>query len=140
MSNSQNVYCSIGIRNFPPATAGKKVLQRKKELRDTIKNKIGEKKLQKIRDRCRGKHLFLNITYRLLKTDDEGRSQKDLDNLIKILFDVFQDYITNHSKDKEFEGLGLIENDKDIFKICCEKKLTDSPSDEGFDLMVSIMD
>ena len=141
MKKSQNVFTTIQIRKFPPVTAGKKVLQRKKDLRDAIKKVLGETKLKKIRDRCRGKHLFLEVTYYLAKTSESGRSQKDLDNLIKILFDVLPDYISSHSKDKEFEGLGLIENDKDIFKICCEKKIVDSDSNsEGLDLMISIME
>ncbi len=140
MKSSQNVYTTIKIRNFPPVTAGKKVLQRKKDLRDAIKKHLGETKLKRIQDRCRGKHLFLEVTYHLAKTSESGRSQKDLDNLIKILFDVLPDYIASHSKAKEFEGLGLIENDKDIFKLCCEKEIVDSDSAEGLDLMISIMD
>ena len=142
MKKSQNVYTTISIKNFPPVTAGKKVLQRKKDLRDAIKNEIGEKKLKTIRERCRGRHLFLNVTYHLAKTSEAGRSQKDLDNLLKILFDVLPDFIASHSKNKEFEGLGLIENDNDIFKVCCEKEIvdSDSTSNEGLDIMISIMD
>lgn len=121
-------------------TAGKNVLQRKKDLRDAIKKELEEKKLKKMRERCRGKHLFLNILYRLPKTSESGSSQKDLDNLIKILFDVLPDHIANHSKDKEFEGLGLIENDKDIFKVCGEKEIVDPDTAEGLDLMISIME
>lgn len=84
--------------------------------------------------------MFLDVKYRLAKTSESGRSQKDLDNLIKILFDVLPDYITNHSKEKEFKGLGLIENDRDIFKISCEKEIVDAGPAEGLDLMISIMD
>lgn len=140
MKSSQNVYTTITLKNFSPVTAGKNVLQRKKDLRDAIKKELGEKKLKKIQDSCRGKHLFLDVKYRLAKTSESGSSQKDLDNLIKILFDVLPDYIASHSKDKEFEGLGLIENDRDIFKICCEKEIIDPGPAEGLDLMISIMD
>lgn len=140
MKSSQNVHTTITLKKFPPVTAGKKVLQRKKDLRDAIKKELGEKKLKKIQVRCRGKHLLLDVKYRLAKTPESGRSQKDLDNLIKILFDILPDYITNHSKDKEFEGLGLIENDRDVFKICCEKEIVDPGPTEGLDLMISIME
>jgi len=140
LKNSQNVYTKITLKKFSPVTAGKKVLQRKKDLRDAIKHELGEKKLKKIQERCRGKHLFLDVKYRLAKTSESGRSQKDLDNLIKILFDVLPDYIASHSKDKEFEGLGLIENDRDVFKICSEKEIVGPDSTEGLDLIISIMD
>lgn len=140
MKQSQNVYTVIKVRRFPPVTSGKNVLQRKKDLRDAIRKQIGERKLKKVQERCRGKRLFLNVSYYLAKTSESGRSQKDLDNLIKILFDVLPDYIASHSKAKEFEGLGLIENDRDIFKICCEKEIVDSDAAEGLDLMISIID
>lgn len=43
LKNSQNVYTTITIKNFPPVTAGKNVLQRKKDLRDAIKKELGKK-------------------------------------------------------------------------------------------------
>jgi Holliday junction resolvase RusA-like endonuclease len=139
LKSSQNVYTTITLKRFPPVTAGKNLLQRKKDLRGAIKKEVGEKKLKKMQERCKGKHLFLTVTYRLAKTSESGNSQKDLDNLIKILFDVLPDYIASHSKDEEFKGLGLIENDRDIFKICCEKEIIEPGPAEGLDLMISIM-
>ena len=127
------------ILDFPLATSGKKVLERKQKLRYAIKEKLGERRLNRARKQCRDQRLFLNVKYYLLKTTASGTSQKDLDNLIKILFDVIPDYISQHSKAKEFEGLGLIKDDKDIFGICCEKEIVEPPRKEGLELEISVI-
>lgn len=139
MRKSDPVFRRIEVRGMLPVTARKKVLDRKKQLRDAIREKLGERGLNRARKQCEGKQLFLNVKFYLKKTNETGTSQKDLDNLIKILFDVLPEYLSQHSKDKEFEGLGLIKDDKDIFGICCEKEIVEPPKEEGFDLEISVM-
>ena len=129
----------IEVREMLPVTARKRVLERKQKLRDAIKKELGERGLNRARKQCEGKHLFLNVKFYLKKTNELGTSQKDLDNLIKLLFDVMPEFIAQHSKNKEFEGLGLIKDDKDIFGICCEKEIIEPPKKEGFDLEISVM-
>ncbi|QLH09472.1 hypothetical protein [Candidatus Nitrosotenuis sp. DW1] len=139
MKKSTPATHKIILEDFPPVTSGRNVLERKQKLRDAIKKDLGDRRLNRARKQCRGKHLFLNVKYYLLKTTVSGSSQKDLDNLIKILFDVIPDYISQHSKTKEFEGLGLVKDDKDIFGICCEKEIVEPPRKEGLELEISII-
>jgi Holliday junction resolvase RusA-like endonuclease len=139
MKKSDPAFRKIVIRSPLLATAGKKVLERKQRLRDAIKDELGERGLSRAKRQCSDKHLFLNVKYYLLKTTVAGTSQKDLDNLIKILFDVIPDYIAQHSKAEEFKGLGLIKDDQDIFGICCEKEIIEPPEEERMELEISVM-
>lgn len=88
MKKSTPVTHKITLDNFTPVTSGRNVLERKQRLRDAIKNELGDRRLNRARKQCQNGHLYLDIKYYLLRTSATGSSQKDLDNLIKILFDV----------------------------------------------------
>ena len=125
---------SVSLKCYEPKTYGNNDLERKKELRDLILDKIDD--ISDIQKRCRGKQLSFDVCFNLYSdTDVEGRKTKDLDNMLKIFCDVFPDFI---DRDKTVKGLGLIEDDRDdlIFEINCEKRLVGFESEEGIDFSI----
>jgi len=126
----------LSIRGFTPKTYGTgNDVERKVELRDKIRSEINN--IQDIQKACRGKRISLDVCFYLYNDPSEsGRSQKDLDNLLKILCDVLPEHMI---RDKSETGLGLIEDDRDdlIFKINCRKELVSKESEEGLDLEIS---
>ena len=119
---------------FSPTTAGKKKIERKQKLYTVLKEKIG-KDLEKIQTRSINQNLFVNVHYYLLKSEDVGSSKKDLDNLLKILFDVLSVNMVNGQK--PINGLGIMRDDSAIEKIECEKTEVISPEKVGLSLMIS---
>lgn len=125
---------TIQVRKFNPATFGKKIVERKIALRNAIEKKIP--KMEKVRERCKNKPISINVCFYLLKTNESGRSKKDLDNLLKILCDVFPEYIIANNKEEKYKGLGLILDDSQIHEIHCIKKPVLYESEEGLDLQI----
>jgi len=121
--------------DFEPKTAkpGQEV-DRKKELRDEIRLRI--KNLDEIRENCKDEKLTLDICFYLNKEriEDVSRYTKDLDNLMKIVMDVFPDHMDN---DKKNEGLGLIKNDNLIYDIHATKEFVYSKDEEGLEIKIS---
>jgi len=126
----------ISIRGFTPKTFGTKDnIARKIELRDMIRSKIDN--LADMQSKFRGKRLSINADFYLYDDpNDAGRSNKDLDNLLKILCDVLPEHM---DRGRQQAGLGLIENDRDdlIFKINCKKEIVLEQSQEGIDIEIS---
>ena len=120
-----------------PLTSSKKKIERKKTIRDKIKQAIG-KDLEKIRKRSQGKPLFLDVTFYLVKSEEKGRSKKDLDNLLKILCDALSDDMVANNKNDELKGLGFMKDDECIFKINCEKILLEEKDKDKEGLRLSI--
>jgi len=130
----QPVLEKIEIRGFIPETASKDALKRKKKLRKKIKDKL-DSELGKIQKRTINRPLFIDVCYYLYLSDASGSSKKDLDNLLKILFDVLSVNMVNGQDAKK--GLGLMKDDSYVQKIKCEKKLVNSKEIQGFDLLIS---
>ncbi len=124
----------IKIRDFPPLTAGKKKLDRKRALKERLSIELGNE-LSKIQTRIYGRPLFVDVCFYIHESDELGKSKKDLDNLLKILFDVLSENMVNGQE--PIEGLGIMKNDTFVHKIKCEKKPTDSDVEQGFDLLIS---
>ena len=124
----------IKIRNFTPETASKDSIKRKNALKRKIGTKIG-KTLPKIRERTLNRHLMVNVTYRLYVDENSGSSKKDLDNLLKILFDVLSKNMVNGQESKK--GLGIMKDDSFIHEIKAKKIEVNSKKEQGFDLMIS---
>jgi len=76
---------------------------------------------------------MIDICYYLLESSESGKSKKDLDNLLKILFDVLSVNMINGQE--PIKGLGLMKDDTYIYKIKCEKK-ENFRGREGFDLEI----
>lgn len=126
----------ISIKKFEPKTAkSQEEVKRKKELRDYIIENTPN--LPEIRNSCRGKKLSLEICFNLYygEPKDTARYTKDLDNLLKIVLDVFPEYM---DKEQKNHGLGLIEKDNDelIFEIHAKKHLVIDKKLEGIDIEI----
>ena len=88
----------IEIREFNPATSVRNIIDRKKHLRRALEEKIQD--LEKLRDRCKGKQLGIDVHFYLYsKSQETGRSKKDLDNLLKILCDVLPEHMIANSRE-----------------------------------------
>ena len=124
----------IKIRNFTPETASKDTIKRKNALKRVIGAKIG-KDLLKIRERTMNRLLLVDVTYRLYVDKNSGSSKKDLDNLLKILFDVLSKNMVNGQASKK--GLGIMIDDSFIHEIKAKKIEVNSKKEQGFDLMIS---
>ena len=124
----------IQIRNFTPETASKDSIKRKNAIKRKIGTKIG-KALPKIRERTLNRLLLVDVTYRLYVDKNSGSSKKDLDNLLKILFDVLSQNMVNGQESKK--GLGIMIDDSFVYEIRAKKTLVNEPKEQGFDLMIS---
>ena len=122
----------LEIRDFPPQTASKDTVNRKKELRKKIKDEI-DSELGKIQKRTINRPLSIDVCYYLYLADASGSSKKDLDNLLKILFDVLSVNMINGQK--PLMGLGLMKDDTYVYKIKCNKK-ENFKGKEGFELKI----
>jgi len=132
----QIVLKKIKIRNFSPLTARDDRIERKKILRDKLKAAIG-KDLSKFKKNVLNDPKFsIDVCFYLLESDKHGKPKKDLDNLLKILFDVLSENMVSRGQ-KPINGLGIMKDDSYIYKIKCEKKIVTSEVQEGFDLKIS---
>lgn len=129
----QVVLKKIKIRKFTPVTAGNEKIKRKKKLRNRLKKQIG-KKLPGIKKSAEKHLLCIDVCFYLQESKKLGRPKKDLDNLLKILFDALSDNMIHGQK--PVKGLGIMRDDSYINKIICEKKLVKFKNQEGFDLKI----
>ena len=118
------------IRGINPETASSKSTKRKKELKSAIIKEISSD-YEKFRGKTLGNEILVDVCYYLHKSDSIVDSKKDLDNLLKILFDVLK---INMGKEK---GLGLIKDDSLIFEVKCKKIIINNPKKTGLDLKIS---
>jgi len=125
----------ISLRKFEPLTAqaGEEV-DRKINLRDEIVKKISN--LSEIKQACQNiEKLSINVRFYLWGgTKVEGRTKKDLDNLLKIVCDVLPNFMDSGKKN---EGLEIMETDNSIFEINCTKDIVPHEEDEGLDIEIS---
>ena len=126
----------IEIRNFTPVTPAGDYVERKKILKKEILDKIPN--VEELKQKTIGKKLSIDICFYLNdKTREEGDSQKDLDNLLSVVFDVLPEHFTDE-KNQLIEGIGLIKNKSDymIFEIHATKKFVSTHKEEGFDIEI----
>jgi len=128
----------ITVKPFEPKTAkSQEEVRRKKELRDFIKENSSN--LDTVINSCRDKEkVTVDVCFNLYDgiKNDTTRYDKDLDNLLKIVLDVLPDYMDNKQEDREI-GLGIIQNDKQVFEIHSYKKFVQDISQEGIDIIIS---
>jgi len=130
----------IKLRNFEPKTASGDVVNRKIQLKEEIERQT--KNLDDIRDFCKNKKLSITIRFYLYNSDKdetpqpEGRTKKDLDNLLKIVLDVLPKKMDTDGKN---DGLGLIKRDYDhlVYEIHSTKKIVFHQDMEGIDIEIS---
>jgi hypothetical protein len=123
----------VSLKGFEPSTLGDNPPQKKIELRDRILKEI-EQDLDDYRRKCSDKALALEVVFHVSEIKEQG-SARDLDNMLKVLFDTLPDFIDGN---KKVPGLGLIEDihDNRIWQIDCTKKLVSEPADESIELTI----
>jgi len=130
----------IKIRNFEPLTASSDVVNRKMKLKEKIERNT--KNLDEIKEFCKDKELSITVNFFLYdsKEDEspqpEGRTKKDLDNLLKIVLDVLPEKMDSDGKN---DGLGLIKKDFDhlVYEIKSSKEEVSEEMKEGIDIIIS---
>jgi len=125
------------VYGYEPLTAkpGEEVM-RKISLRDHLIKKISN--LSQIKDSCRNKEkVSLKVCFNLYSgnENDTSRYSKDLDNLLKIVLDVLPDYMDNKQENREL-GLGIIQNDNQVFEIHSYKQFVQDESLEGIEITI----
>jgi len=131
---------NIKVTNFEPKTASSDVVNRKIQLKEEIERQT--KNLDDIRDFCKNKKLSITISFYLYSSNKdetpqpEGRTKKDLDNLLKIVLDVLPKKMDTDGKN---DGLGLIKRDYDhlVYEIHSTKKIVFHKDEEGIDIEIS---
>lgn len=138
MATGDELLTHIRIRGHNPLTSRKYPKDRKIDLKKILETEINKKdlKLEKIQKRCKGNPLSIKIKYYLLKSNEEGTTKKDLDNLLKLLFDVLSDDMIKNNTDDELKGLSLMTDDEMIYEIRCSKKIVTEEKDMGFDISI----
>lgn len=129
-----DVYVTISISGFEPKTAkGKETTFRKLKLRDEF---LAQNSVEEIKHIFFGEKVSVDVCFYLYEDPrDSSRYNKDMDNLLKIVFDVLSEHMDN---DKKNPGLGLIEADKDylIYELHSTKKLVKLEPQEGIDITI----
>ncbi len=124
----------VSIRGFTPRTYGSDDVEKKRVVRDKLLSQIDD--IEALRNACRGKQISLDSCFYLFgNPPGQGRAAKDLDNLLKIVFDALPDYMDRRKTER---GLGIIEEDNDhlIFEIRAEKRLVSDETAEGIDFEI----
>jgi Holliday junction resolvase RusA-like endonuclease len=119
-----------------PGTKGKS-LKKEMELVKKIRDKIGSESLDHVKKACDNGLVSVMVDFYLWKGSAKvtnTRPVKDLDNLLKIVFDVLKKKPTGENEDT---ALGLIENDDYICELYARKSLVDEESQEGLRIKIS---
>lgn len=129
MKKWKNVF-QIQIRGINPETASRNSTKRKRELKNAIIDEI-RKKYSSYKKRTLRNEILVDVRYLLYHSDTTGDSKKDLDNLLKILFDVLKKDMGNE------KGLGFITDDSWIYEVKAKKIIINDPEKTGLDLKIS---
>lgn len=127
----------IEIRSFTPLTPAGKYVQTKRTLKKLIEGKINN--IQKLRDTTLRSKILLEVCFYLNNnTKETGNWQKDLDNLLNVVFDVIPQHFTDEDN-QDTDGLGLTEGKSDymIHEVIATKIFVDSHEKEGLDIEIS---
>lgn len=115
---------------------GKRKYVRKKDLVNAIAGAYSGE-LEQAKRFLNGKRVSILVEFFLWKGDKSHTnttSKKDIDNLLKLVFDVLQAKVDSQGK---MDGLGLIENDDAVYRIEAVKHLVDTHSEVGLRLELS---
>ena len=126
----------IKIRNFTPLTTAGDYVERKKSLRNAILGKIHN--IEELRKNAMGKKLFLDVCFYLNdKTGIEGDTQKDIDNLLPVVFDVLPEHFSDE-RNHLIDGIGLMKKKSDhmVFEVHSIKQFVGEHEDEGMDIEI----
>lgn len=126
----------IEIRSFTPMTTAGDYVERKKSLRNEILRNIHN--IEELRKNAIGKKLFLDVCFYLNdKTGMEGDTQKDIDNLLPVVFDVLPEHFSDE-RNQLIDGIGLMKKKSDhmVFEVHSIKQFVSEHEDEGMDIEI----
>ncbi len=129
---SNRTLFDITVVPFEPLTTGdgKAISEKHDRLRKAILERLSEKELDKSREVLREKLVTVTVAFFLWKGSSKTtntRPVKDLDNLLKILFDVLG---------KREQGLGLLDEDSYVCEVYAKKELVDDEAEEGYRVII----
>ncbi len=129
---SSRTLVDIPIIPFDPGTpgSGKDIGEKQGKLRSAILDRVSHEELAKFKEALKGRLVTITLGFFLWKGSSKTtntRAVKDLDNLMKILFDVLG---------KGQEGLGLLEEDSYICEVYAKKELVKDESEEGLRIII----
>ena len=129
---AQETLLDLTITPFEPITPGngQNIGEKKDKLANAIKERISPEDLARLRHQLTGRLVGITVVFFLWKGSPnitDTRPVKDLDNLLKIVFDVLR-----HGP----QGLGIIEEDSYIGEVYATKQLVNKEEDEGYRIII----
>src|SRR5712692_1070696 len=126
-SKSESAVFEVFLR-FDPVTprTGLATTVRKSKLLNAILEQVTTEELVRAREKFHNRVVKLSVVFNLWKTpptESDTRWIKDIDNLLKILFDVLG---------RGKQGLKLVEDDSYICQVQATKSLVPSKEEEGY--------
>ena len=129
---SSRTLVDIPVIPFEPPTigSGHDIGEKQGKLRSAILERVTETELGKFKDELKGRLVTITLGFFLWKGSSKTtntRAVKDLDNLMKIIFDVLG---------KGQQGLGLLEEDSYICEVYAKKELVEEQNEEGLRIII----
>jgi Holliday junction resolvase RusA-like endonuclease len=129
---AQEILLDLTIAPFEPLTPGngQNTVEKKERLANAIKERIPQENLERLRHQLAGRLVGVTVVFLLWKGSPNvtnTRPVKDLDNLLKIVFDVLR---------QGPKGLGIIEEDSYIGEVYATKQLVGREEDEGYRIII----
>src|SRR5712692_6898616 len=129
---STRTLLDIAIIPFEPVTtgSGKDKPEKEAKLRKAILEAATGQDIEQLKSKMKGRLVSITVGFFLWKGSPSvtnTRPVKDLDNLMKILFDVLG---------PGPQGLGLLEEDSYICEVYAKKELVDDVGEEGLRIII----
>jgi Holliday junction resolvase RusA-like endonuclease len=129
---AQEILLDLTIAPFEPLTpgSGQNIGEKKAKLANAIKERISHDDLERLKHQLAGRLVGITVVFLLWKgspTVTNTRPIKDLDNLLKIVFDALR---------SGPHGLGIIEEDSYIGEVYATKQLVTREEDEGYRIII----
>jgi Holliday junction resolvase RusA-like endonuclease len=129
---AEKILFDLTLAPFEPLTpgSGANVVEKKERLAQAIRERISKEDLESLRHQLADRLVAVTVVFLLWKgspSKSNTRPVKDLDNLLKIVFDVLR-----HSP----AGLGIIEEDSYIGEVYATKQLVDKEEQEGYRIII----
>ena len=129
---AEKILFDLTITPFEPLTPGngQNTSEKKEKLANAIKERISQENLERLRRQLDGRLVGITVVFLLWKGSPNvtnTRPVKDLDNLLKMVFDVLRQVP---------QGLGIIEEDSYIGEVYATKQLVSKEEDEGYRIII----
>ena len=129
---SSRTLVDIPVVPFEPPTTGSghDIGDKQGKLRNAILERTSQAEIGKFREALKGRLVTITLGFFLWKGSTKTtntRAVKDLDNLMKIIFDVLG---------KGQQGLGIIEEDSYICEVYAKKELVEDQAEEGLRIII----